>query len=110
MALTVVNLGSEHAHMGRWIPHFALHPGAVCLEGGVNRWLVGVAGLGAELLQRQRGKFECLRKTRGVRAFVRGLGAPKALPGWLSYGRELDLLALLRAVFFCEMVLAVGCR
>jgi hypothetical protein len=55
--------------------HIAHQPGPVCLEGGVSRWLVGVVGLGAELLQRPhaaRGallQFECLRKTRGVQAF-----------------------------------------
>jgi hypothetical protein len=32
--------------------HIAHQPGPVCLEGVVSRWLVGVVGLGGELLQR----------------------------------------------------------
>jgi hypothetical protein len=45
---------------------------------GVSRWLVGVVGLGAELLQRPQAtrrallKSDWLRKTRGVQACFRG--------------------------------------
>jgi hypothetical protein len=62
--------------------HITHQPGPVCLECGVSRWLVGVVGLGAELLQRPHAacgallQFECLRKTRGVQAFRGGPERP----------------------------------
>jgi hypothetical protein len=79
--------------------HIAHQPGPVCLEGGVSRWLVGVVGLGVELLhprphtRRVRGallQFEWLSKTRGAQAFarcpgLRALRAKQTWPGWLSY-------------------------
>ena len=70
--------------------HIAHQPGPVCLEGGMRRWVVGVVGVGAELLQRPhaarlaRGallQFGCLRKTRGVQAFRPGRAAPEGLAG-----------------------------
>jgi hypothetical protein len=75
MAFKVVKMGTWHAQMGQPMAHIAHQPGPVCLEGGVSRWLVEVVGLGAELLQRPQAArgallhFECLSKTRGVRAF-----------------------------------------
>jgi hypothetical protein len=68
-------------------PDIAHQRGPVCLEGGVSRWLVGVVGLGAGLLQRPQAArgalllFECLRKTRGVQAFRCGPGRP-GRDGW----------------------------
>ena len=65
--------------MGRLIAHIAHQPGPVRLEGGM---LVGVVGLGAELLHRPQAargallQCECLRKTRGVQAFRRCAGGP----------------------------------
>jgi hypothetical protein len=59
--------------MGRSMAHIAHQPGAVCLESGVSRWLVGVVGLGVELHQRPQAArgallhFEWLSKTRGER-------------------------------------------
>jgi hypothetical protein len=69
--------------MGRSMAHIAPQPGPVRLEGGgVSRWLVGVVGFGAELLQRPQAvrgallPFECLRKTRGAQALGRGSRRP----------------------------------
>jgi hypothetical protein len=60
--------------MGRSMAHIAHQPGPVCLEGGVSRWLFGVVGLGAELLQRPHAARGPL--LRGARAFRRCAGRP----------------------------------
>jgi hypothetical protein len=87
VAFEEVEMGTKRAHkwgVERPMTHVVAHqPGLVCLEGGVGRWLVGVVGFGAELLQRPQAargvllQFECLRKTRGVAPGPRGL-LPKA--------------------------------
>jgi hypothetical protein len=70
--------------------HIAHQPGPVCLESGVSRWLVGVVGLGAELLQGpQAARGALLHLLRLAKKNARRPDLPellrKAWPGWLSY-------------------------